>query len=334
MGTETELLREYLDAGDAAQGDTLLAALVFDHASPVIRRTVRRRLMTSPEQDREDVAGDVTLDLVSRLTRLKRTGDAPIERFAAYVAVAAHNRCDRYLRQRYPQRHRLKNRLRYLLAKIPNFALWEDLERGWVCGRAAWRARPPLPVDPELVARLGARDRPPEQLLTAFFDHLGGPVDFDALTGFFALFWGVRDSTSPLEFVEHALVAPQPAADTVLMQKQNLEKLWSEIEDLPPPQRAALLLNLRDATGGSAVWLLPQAGIASVRRIAEMVGIAAPEFADLWRRLPLSDLEIAGRFELGRQQVINLRQAARQRLGRRLRCGSVLATAKGPLASG
>src|ERR1035438_3845738 len=134
MGTETELLREYLDAGDAAQEDELLEALVFEHAFPVIRKTVRRRLMSSPEQDREDVAGDVILDLISRLKRLKRVGDAPIERFTAYVAVAAHNRCDRYLRQRYPQRHRLKNRLRYLLSKMPGFALWEDWERGWVCG--------------------------------------------------------------------------------------------------------------------------------------------------------------------------------------------------------
>ncbi len=331
--TETELLLGYLDARDAAREDELLAALVFAHASPVIRRTVRRRLMTSPEQDREDVAGDVTLDLVSRLKRLKQVGDAPIERFGAYVAVAAHNRCDRYLRQRYPQRHKLKNRLRYLLAKIPQFALWEDVERGWVCGRASWRERPPMPLDPELVGRLGARGRPPEQILTALFDQIGGPVDFDALTGFFALFWGVQDSVSPLEFVEHAMAARQPGADAVLMQKQSLEKLWSEIEDLPAGQRAALLLNLRDATGGSAVWLLPQAGIASVRRIAEMAGIAAPEFADLWRRLPLSDLEIAERLELGRQQVINLRQAARQRLGRRMHGGSVLAATRGPVAS-
>src|ERR1035438_9153799 len=86
MGTETELLREYLAAGDAAQEDQLLAALVFEHASPVIRKTVRRRLMSSPEQDREDVAGDVILDLISRLKRLKQVADAPIERFTAYAA--------------------------------------------------------------------------------------------------------------------------------------------------------------------------------------------------------------------------------------------------------
>ncbi|HWC99820.1 MAG TPA: hypothetical protein VG456_23830 [Candidatus Sulfopaludibacter sp.] len=322
MGTETELLRSYLDAPDAAQAEALLAALIFDAASPVIRRTVGRRLMSAPEQDREDVAGDVILDLVSRLQRLKESGDVPIERFTGYVAVAAHNGCDQYLRHRYPQRHRLKNRLRYLLTKTPNFDLWEDPERGWICGRPAWRERPPLPLDPEVISRLGARERPPQQLLGELFNQVGGPVEFDALTATFAVFWGVRDSVSSLEFEEHSVVAPEPSAEASLSQKQNLERLWTQIVDLPLPQRTALLLNLRDATGGSVLWMLPTAGIASVRAIADLVGIAAEEFAALWARLPLSDLDIGERLGLARQQVINLRQAARQRLGRRLRTDS------------
>jgi hypothetical protein len=119
--------------------------------------------------------------------------------------------------------------------------------------------------------------------------------------------------------VEHSMVSREPAADAVMVQKQSMEKLWREIQDLPPLQRAALLLNLRDTMGGSAAWMLPGAGIASVRQIAELVGIPAGEFAGLWRQLPLNDLAIAERLGLGRQQVINLRQAARQRLGRRLR---------------
>jgi RNA polymerase sigma factor (sigma-70 family) len=319
MATEAELLHGYLEATDADREDQQLAALLLDHASPLIRKTVRRRLMTSPEQDRDDVVGDVTLELVARLKRLKSSGDAGIERFAAYVSVAAHNGCDQYLRQRYPQRHRLKNRLRYLLSKLPNLALWEDSERGWVCGRTNWKGRAPVPLSPDLAARVGSRNRPAEQVLVWLLDQVGGPVEFDSLTGLLAAFWGVKDSTAPLDSVEHALASSQPGADSVLAQKQSLQRLWGEIENLPAAQRAALLLNLRDATGGSAVWLLPAAGIATVRRIAEMVGIPVEEFANLWRQLPLHDLEIGDRFGLARQQVINLRQAARQRLGRRLR---------------
>ena len=328
MGTETELLKQYLEAHDPSQAEALLTALVFDAASPVIRRTVTRRLISAPQQDREDVTGDVILDLVSRLTRLKESGDLPIERFVAYVAVAAHNGCDQYLRHRYPQRHRLKNRLRYLLTKTANFDLWEHAQHGWICGRTVWRDRTPVPLDPEVVSRLGARDRPPHQLLAGLFDQVGGPVEFDALTAVFAVFWGVRDSVLGLETVEHAAPSLDPAVDAVLVQQQELKRLWNEIEDLPPPQRTALLLNLRDA-GGSILWTLPAAGIASVRRIAELVGMAAAEIADLWGRLPLSDLEIGERLGVARQQVINLRQAARQRLGRRLRTSATPPIAKG-----
>jgi DNA-directed RNA polymerase specialized sigma24 family protein len=318
MGNESELLRDYLEADDALQEEALLTRLVFDAASPVIRRTVARRLLTAPEQDREDIAGDVVLDLVSRLKRLKQSNDMPIERFTAYVAVAAHNGCDQYLRHRYPQRHRLKNRLRYLLTKSANFALWEDAERGWVCGRSTWRGRTPVPLDPEVVSHLGNPDRPPQHALGQLFDFTGGPVEFDAMTGIFAIFWGVRDAVSSLDTVENVASTSEPAADDALSQKQDLAKLWAEIEELPLPQRSALLLNLRDAAGGSMLWMLPAGGIASVRRIAELVGIGAADFAALWARLPLSDLDIGERLGVARQQVINLRQAARQRLGRRL----------------
>ncbi len=148
---------------------------------------------------------------------------------------------------------------------------------------------------------------------------MGGPVEFDTLTGFLAAFWGIKDCTTPLESVDYALASAQPGADSLLAQKQSLQQVWCEIENLPASQRAALLLNLREVNGGSALWLLPAAGIVTVRRIAELAGIPADEFAELWRTLPLPDLAIAQRLGLERQQVINLRQAARQRLGRRLR---------------
>jgi hypothetical protein len=39
----------------------------------------------------------------------------------------------------------------------------------------------------------------------------------------------------------------------------------------------------------------------------------------LWESLPLEDTTIAGRFRLTRQQVINARKSARERLTRRLK---------------
>ena len=55
-----------------------------------------------------------------------------------------------------------------------------------------------------------------------------------------------------------------------------------------------------------------------MREIAVILEIDAVALAEIWGRLPLSDLEVAGKLGIQRQQVINLRKAARERLGRRL----------------
>ncbi len=317
--SESSLMQQYLSATDTKIEDELATALLCDHALPVIRKTLTRRLRGTSEQDREDVAGDVTLQLLARLKSQKQQNSAVIERFSAYVAVCAQNACDRYLRRRYPGRHRLKNRLRYLIGKMPEFALWEDPEHGWVCGNAALKGTAPKAVPQDLVARLGPADRNPKDLLRQVFRDFPGPIDSDALVGIFAELWGIRDQATQVELLEESTASQERPVDDFIAGRQRLEQLWREITSLPVSQRAALLLNLRDPAEGSAVWLLPASGIASIRQIAEFTGIPAAEFAELWPRLPLSDLEIADRLGIARQQVINLRQAARQRLARRAR---------------
>ena len=100
--------------------------------------------------------------------------------------------------------------------------------------------------------------------------------------------------------------------------RSYLQRLWSEIVLLPPSQRAALLLNLRDLQEGVIV-LLPLTGVATIRQIAEAVAIPPEEFARLWNDLPLDDAAVAVRLGVTRQQVINLRKSARARLARRMR---------------
>jgi len=110
----------------------------------------------------------------------------------------------------------------------------------------------------------------------------------------------------------------RPDAAVAFERRTYLHRLWEEIRALPPRQAAALLLNLRDAKGANAVSLLPLTGVASLRDIAGTLGMPALELAALWSRLPLDDATIAGTLGLSRQQVINLRKAARQRLARRM----------------
>jgi hypothetical protein len=91
-----------------------------------------------------------------------------------------------------------------------------------------------------------------------------------------------------------------------------LRDVWAEIRELPVPQRAAVLLNLRD------VQALPLVGVATLREVAATLGMPAPALAAIWNRLPLEDAEIAALLHVRRQQVINYRKAARERLARRM----------------
>lgn len=316
----SELLHLYFAAADAVQEERLLASIVFDHALPVVRRTTRQRLRGTPAQDIDDVESDVTLQLVKRLKSLKQDPEREtITDFPSYSAVAAHHGCDEYLRQVRPQRHRLKNRLRYLLAKDDSFALWHDSERGLVCGPALWRQRAVVSAQPGLAVKLSAAGSTPEAILRDLFVLTGSPLEFDSVVEVFAALFAIRDQTYARDIKEDSALSKEIAADDRIQQSQTLCALWNEIAELPLTQRAALLLNLRDANGGSALWFVASSAIASVRKIAELVDVPAEQFAQLWSRLPLSDLEIAQRLGVTRQQVINLRQAARQRLARKLR---------------
>ena len=88
--------------------------------------------------------------------------------------------------------------------------------------------------------------------------------------------------------------------------------------ELPARQRLALLLNFKDARGQDLVSLLPYTRTATIEQIAEAIDFPLVEFLRLWNKLPLDDATIAGLLGATRQQVINLRKCARERLERRM----------------
>jgi CRP-like cAMP-binding protein len=60
-------------------------------------------------------------------------------------------------------------------------------------------------------------------------------------------------------------------------------------------------------------------GTARFDDVATALGMTAEELSAIWNDLPLDDLRIAALLNVTRQQVINLRKSARDRLRRRLR---------------
>jgi hypothetical protein len=163
----------------------------------------------------------------------------------------------------------------------------------------------------------------PAELLTAIFADVGHAIEFERIVTLAAEVWNITDSTPesvdrPDREAAAELVNTTPGVDLLLEQRLYLEKLWTEVCQLPVLQRAALLLNLRDAQGGSAIFFIPYLGIANHAQIAANLELPDEEFASLWDDLPLDDSRIATMLSISRQQVINLRKTARERLKRRM----------------
>lgn len=303
-------LEELVAARDDTQRAIAIERLLTEVADPVIRRSLFHRLGPR-EPELEDIRGGVMLRLVRKLDEVQRGASDPIGSFADYVAIVTFHAADDFLRRKQPQRALLSNRIRYLLTHDARFALWQ-FERELVCGLAKWRDQPPRPrpLDPADVEERHLGDS-----IARVFARSGGPLPFHGVVALFAGASALEQNT-PID--EAGLRELAPSAFEQFASKQTAEQLWKEIEELPARQRAALLLNLREAGGGSAISLLTVTGLATAEQIADLVGIPASELASIWNDLPLDDNTIAARLGATRQQVINLRKCARERLARRL----------------
>jgi RNA polymerase sigma factor (sigma-70 family) len=335
------ILLPFLRAPEGLETQQVLEQLISQCAEPIVRKIIRQKLRTfssrARDQDSEDVYGDAIVQLIRRLRELKASPQRPITNFQSYVATLSYNACYEYLRHRYPERHCLKSKLRYLLTNQPGFALWKSEGKEWLCGFASWRDLPEAPrasvIGPHALARAGLtsvaaqRKNLPEMVAT-IFNCIAAPVEMDDLVNVVADLCGIKDQQErrlPVEdeqegarFIE-LVPDPRSGVASEVELRIYLQRLWSEICQLPPRQRAALLLNLSDAEGRDVIALLPITGIATPRQIAETVEMPPEQFAALWNDLPMDDATIARHLAVTRQQVINLRKSARQRLARRMR---------------
>lgn len=340
----------FLRATDETESNKLLEQLVCGCAQPVITEIVSFKLRSnpmraaeSPEQvDAEDVASEILVKLVRRLRALKAgPQDTPMRNLRSYVAVMAYHACDEYLRKKYPRRHSLKNKLRYIMTHSEGLALWESEDTKWLCGFAVWRdQRRPVAAmwklnqlrdNPQAFAPLSSSHDEvgainPAELLAAIFDWTAGPFEFDDLVPIVADLWSIVDKPPEnigdihtLSGMSDLAFDPRRSLDSALDRRVHMKRLWAEICQLPAKQRIALLLNLRDSQGRSVITLLPLTRIAGIRQIAEALEMSAEDLVAIWDEMPFDDATIAERLNVTRQQVINLRKSARERLARRTR---------------
>ena len=292
-----------------------LEAVLMSHARPIVARVIARyrssdRLLRGDEA--EDITGSVMLRLVRKLQAAAIELDEAVECLEDFAATLSFNAIYDYMRHRFPERTRLKNRIRYVLTRDERFRMW-SAAAGTLCSLASEADGPPQPLRP-IRARLD-REQVGDSLET-LLKSAGGPVAVSDIVAFLADHWNVTDARSR-EVTMEVPVEMNPGAE--LESREYLETLWREIRAMRAPHRAALLLNLRDGDGGNAVALFVLLGITTIEEVAEAIDIPLDRLAELWGQLPMDDLTIASMLGLTRQQVINLRRSARERLARRMK---------------
>lgn len=344
------LLLQFIDATDEEQASLWLVTLIDEHAAPIVREILGSSLRfhvnnssAASTPDANDLFNDIITNLLARLQNIRRDrAHGAITDFRGYIAATAYNACNHYLRQKYPRRSRLKNRLRYLLSHDATFALWTNDVSGLVCGFAQWRGQgaaspqrafekirqdPGEWIQTAGLASVGIDRARLANLLNALFQSCASPLRLDDLVNIVAEICHEKDQPDePLDTIMQ-LAAPTLDFELMLEQQHTLALLWREICELPSRQRLALLLNFKDARGQDLVSLLPYTRTATIEQIAEAIDFSLAEFLRLWNQLPLDDATIAGLLGATRQQVINLRKCARERLERRM--STVIAKSSG-----
>lgn len=332
------VLQDYVNSLDDVEAARQLSILMTEYAEPVLRNVICNKLKLRPngfggeqdQQDLEDLHGEAVLKVFSALLDLKTgAGTKSIRDFRGYVAAIGYRVCSTYLRTKHPRRASLKDKARYILTSRSDFALWKSDSEEWLCGLAAWNGQGAPQVErhlPQASHVLGnwqpGSTRPESrdlgELIAAVFKWAGRPLPLGSLITFLADASGIKDESAEQEdqrFEDHPDLRVSLTAE--LEQRNYLERVWAEIVQLPLRQRCALLLNLTDHLGNEVLALLPGLGVASLRDIAVALGMTVEQLAELWGDLPISDVAIAQLLGVKRQQVINLRKAARERLKRR-----------------
>lgn len=345
------LLEPLLPPTSDHEADKFVSHLITAHAEPTIKGTIRYKLhfQATAQADADDLRQESVMQLLAELQRFRQQPEAhPISDLRGLAAVIAHRACSRWMRRRFPERHALKNRLYYLLTRQNGFALWQNKEKKLIAGFAAWRGQKEtlkeerfkqLSEDERLVAQIrwvmAGRQQHEAQTecgsaveagvsgaLAAIFNYLGSPIEFDKLVSAVAELVPIRDQ--PMESADQSgsavglMAAGVPDPAWQVEKRIFLQKLWEEVRRLPLNQRTALLLNLKGVEGGGCIALFPATGVATFRQLAETLELNTEEFARLWNELPLEDTRIAELLQLTRQQVINARKSARERLARHL----------------
>ena len=331
--SSADALRGYLSCANESEADRLLGILMKDHAMPVVQRVLMGRAGTSgirhmgEQWDLDEVASHAKERLLGRLLELRRAaGVGDIDDFERYVAVVAGNCWSEHLREKFPQRARLRNQLRYLVeerAASAGLTLIRGPEGSWAAGLERWGPKTPLgevdlrPIAERLASMCSWPDIPLSEAVRTVLREAGGPLSLEQLVGILAALRGVSDQSESLDAEadsgeKRQVATPEDGPLKQIEWREHLVWLWERLMELSLRQRTAFLLHMDD------VREFDLHGVATVPAIAGALEMDPVRFAHLWPEIPFDDHRIAALLGAARQQVINLRMVARDKIRRKL----------------
>ena len=311
--------------------------LVATEAEAVLQSIIRFKMRSWPH-DTEDLCQEARLQLWQRRQAMQ---DVPEDAWRSIAATIAWRVCAQHLRQANPQFQALRHRVLYALTRQSGFAQWRAGNQT-LAGFAEWQGQRAALSQGRLRAVLeersfvwqrqrwasaqGAAQGASQstsliELLAAIFNQAAAPIALNELVAWLAEFLQLAEPQAETldALTERELLSAEADPAWLTEQRVYLQRLWEELRELPVHQRAALLLNLRDEAGRGCIALFVITGVATLAQLAAALEMAEEQFAALWNDLPLEDLRVAELLGLTRQQVINARKSARERLARRLR---------------
>ena len=311
---------------------------------PTIRRVVYRELARwqrtdprhggVPAEELDDVCAETVARLIRQLRDFRsHSPDPAIRNISHYAAAIAQNTVYAVLRRNRPELRILYDRIMYVLyGKYRNygFAVWNGVFPGErVAGFQKWFGQSPKESDryaewrhhPERIAARWATDPAPSAIAHFFnylFQWLNHPIRMTDLISGCMRIWSLRFTPPEMHVNDAHSVDTERESGRTKDYATFFQQLITEIRSLPLRQRRALLWHW-SATDWCTIAAYAGCGLMEFAHILE---IDEDDLYRTYRRLPLPDSEIAEQLGVTRQQVINLRKSALERLRRRLRSSS------------
>jgi RNA polymerase sigma factor (sigma-70 family) len=324
-----------------ASNQQIISELIDIYADPIIKKILNRRLnlyfnpqrrdITQPEA--EDLYQTIVLKLVTCIrNRNIGQGYQNIEEIRNYIAKIAHNVCNDYLRMKYPERNRLKSKLRDLIKRHSSFSCWKADDQ-LLCGYSSWAGgiestkaalimreleeNGTLP----LVRRSSGKELDKlalSDLLVELFDGCEGPIELERLVHMIASVQGVKDYQK--ESIDSSAtsthrIANAPGRDyEELETRELLRHLWMEVCDLPRNQRKTFALTSGDHTGESLLHTILREQVVTITQIYNALELNRDELIEIWERLPLDTATAAKQLRTSTHMVAKWRHRSLKRL--------------------